>query len=99
MGKGGTPAKGRSEGVRRALGLDANTDAGVDGAAGAAVSGVPEGPKVGVVRQGGLFDKELARRRSGSLGSGGEKKRRRYDSGLGFLDEEEEGEGGVGRAL
>ncbi|OBT93565.1 hypothetical protein VE01_08306 [Pseudogymnoascus verrucosus] len=99
MGKGGTPAKGRSEGVRRALGLDANIDAGVDGAAGVAVSGVPEGPKVGVVRQGGLFDKELARRRSGSLGAGGEKKRRRYDSGLGFLDEEEEGEGGIGRAL
>ncbi|OBT89233.1 hypothetical protein VE02_04297 [Pseudogymnoascus sp. 03VT05] len=99
MGKGGTPAKGgvmgvggRSEGVRRALGLDSGTAAGVDGGAGG-VEGpvVGEVGKMGVVRQGGLFDKELARRRSGSLGAGGEKKRRRYDSGLGFLDEEEEG--------
>ncbi|RDL32663.1 uncharacterized protein BP5553_09119 [Venustampulla echinocandica] len=36
------------------------------------------------VRRAGLFDGELARRRSG-------KKRRRYDSGLGFLDEADEG--------
>ncbi|OBT46178.1 hypothetical protein VE00_02390 [Pseudogymnoascus sp. WSF 3629] len=103
MGRGGTPGRGRSEGVRRELGLDSGTaagDGGVDGVAGGVgveVEGVGEAPKVGVVRQGGLFDKELARRRSGSLGAGGEKKRRRYDSGLGFLDEEEEGE--VGRAL
>ncbi|ELR03784.1 hypothetical protein VC83_04766 [Pseudogymnoascus destructans] len=99
MGKGGTPGKGgASRGVRRALGLEINGGVeGVDGGLGAGVGeGVIEGPKVGVVRQGGLFDKELARRRSDSLGAGGEKKRRRYDSGLGFLDEEE-GEGG--RAL
>lgn len=101
MGKGGTPAKGRSEGVRRELGLDVDGGAGLDG-------GVDGGAGVGngggggaVVRQGGLFDKELARRRSGSAGAGGEKKRRRYDSGLGFLDEEGEGEGEgvIGRAL
>lgn len=43
-----------------------------------------EGPTV--VTKGGMFDAGLARR-----GSGGEssKKRRRYDSGLGFLEEEE----------
>lgn len=94
MGKGGTPAKGEaSRGVRRELGLDADTGTDVNGGV------VGEVAKVGVVRQGGLFDKELARRRSGSLGAGGEKKRRRYDSGLGFLDEEEEGEGVIGRAL
>ncbi|KFX95496.1 hypothetical protein V490_03825 [Pseudogymnoascus sp. VKM F-3557] len=85
MGKGGTPnAKGEaSRGVRRELGLEVGAGAEVDGP---------------VVRQGGLFDKELARRRSGSVGSLGEgRKRRRYDSGLGFLDEEEEGV--IGQAL
>lgn len=97
MGKGGTPVKGEaSSGVRRELGLDVE---GVDGGIGG-VGGVGNGA---VVRQGGLFDKELARRRSGSLGAGGAKKRRRYDSGLGFLDEEGEeeghGEGVIGRAL
>ncbi|KFY12293.1 hypothetical protein V492_03961, partial [Pseudogymnoascus sp. VKM F-4246] len=92
------PAKGEAtRGVRRELGLD--LDSAPAPGAGAEV-GTGEGPSNGVVRQGGLFDKELARRRSGSMGAGGEKKRRRYDSGLGFLDEEaEEGEGVIGRAL
>lgn len=41
-----------------------------------------------VVRHGGLFDGQAARRVSGGRG-----KRRRYDSGLGFLEEEDEGQG------
>ena len=41
----------------------------------------------GVVRKGGMFDAGLARRVS--VGKSG-KKRRRYDSGLGFLEEGEE---------
>jgi DNA repair exonuclease SbcCD ATPase subunit len=41
-----------------------------------------------VVRPGLLFNAGLARRRSTSIGKG--KKRRRYDSGLGFLEEEDE---------
>ncbi|KAL5323642.1 hypothetical protein ACEPPN_008182 [Leptodophora sp. 'Broadleaf-Isolate-01'] len=43
----------------------------------------------GVVRKGGMFDAGLARR--SSTGKSG-KKRRRYDSGLGFLEEGEEDE-------
>ncbi|KAL2071987.1 hypothetical protein VTL71DRAFT_11330 [Oculimacula yallundae] len=43
----------------------------------------------GVVRKGGMFDAGLARR--SSVGKSG-KKRRRYDSGLGFLEEGEEDE-------
>ncbi|KAK0101754.1 hypothetical protein ONS95_006907 [Cadophora gregata] len=43
----------------------------------------------GVVRRGGMFDAGLARRVS--VGKSG-KKRRRYDSGLGFLEEGEEGD-------
>lgn len=93
MGKGGTP--GRSDGVRRALGLD-----GGEGSAADAGEAIGEVAKVGVVRQGGLFDKELARRRSSvGVAPGGDKKRRRYDSGLGFLDEEGEEEGVIGQAL
>lgn len=57
-----------------------------------------------VVRKGGIFDKKQARRSSGNtLRVGGEgmsvlpekRKRRRWDSGLGFL-EEDEGEGSAG---
>lgn len=43
---------------------------------------------VAVARHGGLFDGQAARRVSGGRG-----KRRRYDSGLGFLEEEDEGQG------
>ncbi|KAH7370135.1 hypothetical protein BKA65DRAFT_444933 [Rhexocercosporidium sp. MPI-PUGE-AT-0058] len=43
----------------------------------------------GLVRKGGMFDASLARR--SSTGKSG-KKRRRYDSGLGFLEEGEEDE-------
>jgi len=88
MAAGGTPKKGEAtRGVREELGL---------------------GEGVVVQRPGGLFDTQLARRRSGILGTGsgdeatmgGGKRRRRYDSGLGFLEEEEEGTSGViGRAL
>jgi hypothetical protein len=42
-----------------------------------------------VVRHGGLFDEQSARRRSSG---GGKLKRRRHDSGLGFLEEEDETE-------
>lgn len=42
-----------------------------------------------VVRRGGLFDGSAKRRSVGGTG----RKRRRYDSGLGFLSEGEEGEG------
>lgn len=40
-----------------------------------------------IIRPGGLFDDQAARTRRGSTGQG--KKRRRYDSGLGFLEEED----------
>ena len=44
-----------------------------------------ENASAGVVRKGGMFDASLVRR-----GSKSGKKRRRYDSGLGFLGEEDE---------
>ena len=46
-----------------------------------AIVGGPLTPQI-VVRKGGMFDGSLARRSS--------KKRRRYDSGLGFLEEQDE---------
>ncbi|KAI9052616.1 hypothetical protein LZ554_003958 [Drepanopeziza brunnea f. sp. 'monogermtubi'] len=55
-----------------------------------------EGPAVVALAgaNGGLFDAGLARRGSGGEGvGGGKRKKRRYDSGLGFLaEEDEEGE-------
>ncbi|ATZ47436.1 hypothetical protein BCIN_02g07190 [Botrytis cinerea B05.10] len=46
--------------------------------------------KAPVVRKGQYLDAAMARRRSsGGVGASGKKKRRRFDSGLGFLEEEE----------
>ncbi|XMA13785.1 hypothetical protein WAI453_006576 [Rhynchosporium graminicola] len=59
----------------------------------ASVAGVVSMPSAGdggVVRKGGMFDAGLARR--SSAGKSGRKRRRRYDSGLGFLEEGEEDE-------
>ncbi|KAF5876581.1 uncharacterized protein Bfra_002986 [Botrytis fragariae] len=47
--------------------------------------------KAPIVRKGQFLDATMARRRSGGrVGANGKKKRRRFDSGLGFLEEEED---------
>ena len=56
-------------------------------AAGRRGSGGSENMPAAVVRPGEFLTAELARRSSGGAGKG--KRRRKYDSGLGFLDEEE----------
>ncbi|KAF7943332.1 hypothetical protein EAE96_011260 [Botrytis aclada] len=49
--------------------------------------------KAPIVRKGQFLDATMARRRSsGRVGASGKKKRRRFDSGLGFLEEENEAE-------
>jgi len=60
-----------------------------EGAAAAPREGTREGMPVSVIRPGAFLSGDLARRSSGASASSGAKKRRRYDSGLGFLDEEE----------
>lgn len=72
MAAGGTPKKGEASGGGR-------RQAGLD------MEGVV------MQRSGGLFDGQAARRRAASVGSGEEArapKRRKYDSGLGSVDEE-----------
>ncbi|KAF7933215.1 hypothetical protein EAE99_003100 [Botrytis elliptica] len=47
--------------------------------------------KAPIVKKGQFLDATMARRRSsGRVGASGKKKRRRFDSGLGFLEEEED---------
>lgn len=92
-----TPTKGKDASANKKAGSSSSAQK----AGGSATKGGNEGMPVSVIRPGGLFDAGRTRRRSGSgagmvdemavspVSASKSKKRRRYDSGLGFLDEED----------